>query len=264
MTGVKRRITEPEKTCQFCENQRTLIKAHIIPEGFFRRLDDNGGPNRLLSEEDYPQKSRIGPYDPDILCEPCDNVVFGKWDHYTQMLLGKSLKNSSPIIAKDGIIGWECADFNYASFKLFFISLLWRASISKNSFFDGINLGPFEAEAKELLKSEDAGDPETFAVFLAKFDEPLGEAVLGPYRERIDGINHCTFYLGGYIAHIKVDKRECARLSDFIVDPNKPLRIIKRQLVGSGEALAMLRIIQAPQNHLHQRTRRSSFPVTFG
>jgi hypothetical protein len=102
--------------------------------------------------------------------------------------------------------------------------------------------------AKKLLDSKDPGDAQEFAVVLAKFDDhPLAEAIIGPFRGRIRGINYCTFYLGGYVAHIKTDRRNIPRkLSDFVLEPGTPLRILLRDLSQSQEFSRMHKIVTAP------------------
>ncbi len=69
--------------CQYCGETGKLIKAHVIPAAFFRRLRDGQDPPRLLTnkEKEYPKRMPIGVYDSNILCEACESR-FGDWDDY--------------------------------------------------------------------------------------------------------------------------------------------------------------------------------------
>lgn len=170
-----------------------------------------------------------------ILCEICE-PLFGVWDNYAQQLLGLEPKGSSPIMNQGDIYGYEIQKYNYELLKLFFISLLWRASVSKHIFYSKVNLGPFEHIAKRFIEHNYPGTPEDFSVTLAKFDHPIGKTILDPNPEKPEGINYYRFYFGSYIAYIKVNKRNTTGLHiDFMMTPGKSLRIIRRNLHQSKE-----------------------------
>ena len=46
-------------------------------------------------------------------------------------------------------------DFDYTLFRKFFISVLWRASISQLEEYSNIDLGPYENIALNILKNND-------------------------------------------------------------------------------------------------------------
>ena len=247
-------------TCRYCENPNNkLVKAHVIPEGFFRRMDDAGGTLRLLSEnqEQYPKRSPIGVYDSTILCQSCE-PLFGDWDNYAQELLTEEPKDSVQILANGLLVGYEVKEYRYDLLKLFFISVLWRASVSTHAFYEKIRLGPYEAEARDFLRRRDPGNTEDFAVTLAKFDDPLGKAILDPHPEKWEGINYYRFYLGGYVAYVKTDQQPAPEpLSEFAMTPGKALRIIRRNLDRSDEKRLLYDIATAPKNQpLRQSDRK--------
>jgi hypothetical protein len=234
--------------CQYCGKEKKLIKAHVIPAAFFRRLNDDSVTPRLLTIEDHPKRSPVGVYDCNILCEECE-TQFGDWDNYGQELLGKEPKNALPIIVGDQIAGYEVKEYKYDFLKLFFISVLWRASVSEHPFYTRVKLGPYEALAKELIEQRNPGSVDDFSVTLAKFDHPLGEPLLNPHAEKWEGVNYQRFYLGGYVAYIKTDKRKAPKPhSDFFMRADKPLQIIRRDLEQSKELPLMQKIVRAPKN----------------
>ena len=134
-------------------------------------------------------------------------------------------------------------NFEYKKLKLFFISLLWRASVSKQQFFSKISLGEFENIAKEHIAKGDPGDKEDFGVTLAKFDHPLAKSILDPHDDKQSDVNYYRFYLGSYIAYIKVDTKPApSPLSLIAIAPNKPLYIIYRDFSKSKE-LELMKIL---------------------
>lgn len=235
--------------CRYCGEAGKLIKAHVIPEAFFRRLRDGQDPPRLLTnkEKEYPKRMPIGVYDSNILCKACE-PRFGDWDDYAQELLGVEPKGALPIMDKDQIAGYEVQEYRYDLLKLFFISLLWRASVSRHTFYSKVKLGPFENIAKGFMECQEPGTPEDFSVTLAKFDHPVGETILDPHPEKREGVNYYRFYLGSYVAYIKVDKRRATGLhADFMMKRSEPLRIIGRNLERSKE-LPLIRDIATSAN----------------
>ncbi len=144
----------------------------------------------------------------------------------------------------DQIVGYEIAEYEYTLLKLFFISLLWRASVSVHPFYEKISLGKYEEVAKRHIELRDPGLPEDFSVTIARFDHPLGGTLFDPHRDRNEEINYCRFYLGNYISYIKVDKRKTPEPHlYFCLKPDEPLRIISRNLEKSDELALLKKII---------------------
>lgn len=91
---------------------------------------------------------------------------------------------------------------------------------------------------------------------LAKFEHPLGRSILDPHPEKWDGVNYYQFYLGSYVAYIKVDKRKAPEPSvDFTLKPVPPLYIICRNLEKSGELPLMQDIVETANKRM-QPTRK--------
>ncbi len=227
-----------------------MIEAHVIPESFFRPFRAGGEVPLLLTntEGQYPKRSPIGVYDSGILCDQCE-PGFGPWDTYAQEFLKSMPSNAVEIQQGKQVIGYEVASYRYDLLKLFFISLLWRASVSKHLFYKNVRLGPYETEAKKFLQGNDPGAEHDFSVTLAKFDGPLAHAILDPCRAKWDGVNYYHFYLGGYIAYIKADHRESPQPHlDFAMKPDGPLKIIGRNFVESKELALFRKIAQSPNN----------------
>lgn len=68
-----------KNVCRFCEQEKKLIKAHIIPKKFYLGIKDD----RYLCINSKKGKYTIqqqGGYDSNILCGDCDNHILGDFD----------------------------------------------------------------------------------------------------------------------------------------------------------------------------------------
>ena len=91
-----------------------------------------------------------------------------------------------------------------------------------------------------MIADADPGAAETFAVTLARFDHPAFRGMLDPHPDRYDGVNYCRFYLAGFVAHIKVDRRPPPEfLSDFIIRDGVSIVVLLRSARGSKDTAVM-------------------------
>ena len=148
--------------CHLCLEERKLIKAHIIPESFFLPLRSSKRAPEIHSNIDgeYPKKSPIGIYDKSILCSECDSLI-GDWDNYAQQLLLKDFTEDLAVHGGAKKVAYKIDSFNYHKLKLFFVSVLWRASISNHYFYRRVKLGPYQSVARKMIleKRTRAGRP---------------------------------------------------------------------------------------------------------
>ena len=218
--------------CKLCGENKKLIKSHIIPEGFYRPLRSGSMIPEIHSNINgvFPKRSPIGIYDKSILCEKCDKYI-GLWDGYAQQLLIQDFSEELAVQKGNTKAAYKIDNFDYKQLKLFFLSILWRASISSQPFYSRIQIGSHERILKEMITAEDPGEPYDYAVSLAKFSDPSLIAMLDPHKKSFDGINYCQFYITGFVLYIKVDKREPPDfLKELCLKRDPPFWIILRDL----------------------------------
>jgi hypothetical protein len=237
--------------CKGCGLEVKLIKAHAIPESFFVGLRDGQTPPRLMTDTSgvYPQKSPIGVYDNGILCRSCEDR-FQEVDDYGQNLLLKQEETHVELKHSSGVVGYQVENVNYNLLKLFFVSILCRASISNHAFYSKVNLGAFEADAKNLIWNSNPGAIDQFSFVLSKFtDRKLGRSILDPHRERWHGINYQRFYMYGYVLYIKVDRRPSpAILKPFEFNSDGTLYIVGRDIHKSAEYPVLVSVVNKARN----------------
>ncbi|MFH0892176.1 MAG: hypothetical protein V1867_05340 [Candidatus Falkowbacteria bacterium] len=237
--------------CKLCEKEfDKLAESHILAKGFFRYMYPKDDNRAFLSSngKSRPKRIRTGYYDNEILCIECDNNL-GKYDDYAISAFTRKkivpFPNSDQAYLMNNVI--------YSKLKMFFLSLLYRASITSREEFSLINLGEhYEKTLKEMIIKEDIGEFNDFPFIIAKFEtaqlpqDIADKSLMSPYRTKIDNINFSVFRIpGGYQAYIKVDKRPLDDLfNQLAIKRDGNLIIIRREnFESSKEFKAMCDVI---------------------
>ncbi|EKE18427.1 MAG: hypothetical protein ACD_9C00339G0002 [uncultured bacterium] len=202
--------------CKLCKKEKKLINSHIIPKVFFEFLYPESGDRKsliMIGKNKHNKRRPIGSYEK-LLCKECDHML-GVYDDYAQkLLLGDSLK----FYPNTSSLAYIIKTYDYFQLKMFFISLLWRSSISNLEEFGLIDCGPYEEKLRQMILENSVGQDDEFSIFIAKFDskdkkiKKIAESsILLPAKQKIDGLNYSIFYLSnGYKIYLKVDKRKTA------------------------------------------------------
>jgi hypothetical protein len=223
--------------CKLCGKEKKLVRAHVIPKSLWKPLFHDGQTPQTNSATPIfnEKKPSVGVYDTGILCAQCESI-FSPWDDYAQKLLLSKPTEEQYIIKNGQKIAYVEIVIDYAKLKLFFISLLWKAAVSNHYFFSRVNIGSFEPQLRRMILKGDPGEPDTFAVLIAKYEERVGPIVLNPQAEKWGEINYYRFYVAGYMVYIKVDRRPTPNvMGGLVLNPEKPLIVSLRTLRTSKD-----------------------------
>lgn len=231
--------------CKGCNQDRKLRESHVIPKSFFigHRVENKSPLLMSDSINSYPKRSLIGVYDKGILCKECEDK-FQEVDNYSYTLFLKNESSHIELKKSGSVFGYQVNDVNYRLLKLFFISVLWRASISTQGFYSKVQLGRYEEIAKNIIWSGCLDGTSVFNFIVTKLNTEIGRVMLSPDRERFFGVNYYRFYMYGYVVYIKVDKLptpEKFRL--FELNSDGTLYICHRDISKSTELEIMLSIM---------------------
>lgn len=145
--------------CKYCGQYTKLINSHIIPKSFYqlKKWGPCAGINakQVVVDKVHSQNGLKEP----LLCKVCDNKL-GYLDRYAYHFLFHDIPQAECCL--DGELEFynlSPKDFNYNNVRRFFISLLWRASISSKIPY---SLGIYENIALQILKHERMDDDELF------------------------------------------------------------------------------------------------------
>jgi hypothetical protein len=203
-----------------------------------------------------PSRSQAGLFDRNILCKACESC-FLSWDDYGYKLLTTPFDDSYYMVSERTVIGYSFPNVDYPKAKLFFISMLWRASVSALPFFDAVRLGKFEDSARSLILNAEPGEPEQFAVALFKFVyQGRHPGFLSPNRIRVEGVSFYRFYFGDYMALIKVDRRTTPDpYASLILRPSPGFVVTFRPFDNSPELSAFARAALLSKGRLQSNER---------
>ncbi|TJW03901.1 MAG: hypothetical protein E5X42_30315 [Mesorhizobium sp.] len=139
----------------------------------------------------YEQRGLAEP----LLCETCEQR-FGRYEKYAaEVMTGRSghrFRLTGTRITISGI--------DYATFKLFQLSILWRASVSSLEFFKLVSIGPHEERIRRMLLGNDPGEPDTYGcmvVFARERGEDISDTFFNPEPLRWSGHRIVKFFFAG-------------------------------------------------------------------
>lgn len=249
--------------CRCCGPVEKLIKAHVIPEAFFREHRDGDEVPLVISGsgEEIPKKSPIGVYDIEILCSTCEAKMSATDSYGIDVLLKKFDQLFLPVVESGRTVGYEATGLDQDRLLHFLVAVLWRASVSTQNFYKGVSLGPHEASAKQITFGVGTPSFGVFDAVLSKWrdDENIGlvtPPLLNPQRERLFGVNAYRFYFGQVVAYIKVDAQpfpEPLRRNSLLNAP--AVRVVSRNIATSKDFGAMVSTLQ--KSHKAEESRRA-------
>lgn len=239
--------------CAFCGQNSKLVESHVIPKGLYWGLQGclHKAPILVSPFENEFQKDRpIGFYDY-FLCHVHEKQ-FNDWDTYAIKLL----RDTTPKTISGG---WLFEGADYKLIKLFFISLLWRAHVTKNIFFERVSLGPHADRLKELIAHGDPSTPEEYSVILWRSEELLAKVIIAPYHEKYAGVSFIRFYLPGYMALIKVDNNPLSQeFKPNALGKSNTWFVALKKYVGESEERVMMDV--AKKNLERKKSKKSTTP----
>lgn len=124
----------------------------------------------LLNEESKPGYKLTGEYEGGLLCNKCDNETIGAFESYAaKAMFGKDI----PVALAPKVTNYhngkgqnwsKCENMSYKDYKLFLLSMLWRAHISSRPMFSEIDLGPHADIIQKMILTGDPGNEEDYPI----------------------------------------------------------------------------------------------------
>lgn len=143
--------------CRLCLQEAELRNSHVIPEFVYTALGVYDEKHRFCAFSTDPNV-RVDTHQKGLreklLCDTCEGRL-NVWETYAKKVLfgGVALD-----VEGDEQLGAIAHGVDYEKFKLFAMSLLWRASVSTLETFENVTLGPHEDKLRRLLLVGDAGE----------------------------------------------------------------------------------------------------------
>jgi len=183
--------------CRLCNREAELRNSHIVPEFLYKPMYDDKHRFLLISSdpnrrEEFIQKGLREK----LLCHQCEQR-FSVWENYGRGVIygGAMLRTKQ----EPGCL--RLKDVDYAKFRLFLHSLLWRMSVSEHHFFAAVNLGPYEEKLRLMLMADDPGDECRFPCLIngVLMNGQAGNWFLPADRVKCFGLHSYRVVLGGML-----------------------------------------------------------------
>ncbi|MDP2884832.1 MAG: hypothetical protein Q8P51_07420 [Ignavibacteria bacterium] len=206
--------------CGLCRQEKPLQReSHIIPDFMYADIYDEHHKLHRFAPAEYIEGNRrvarpsSGEYESDILCQTCDNAVIGKYETYGSRALyaDESESPNDPTFehgtTETGIPVTRVTNLDYQAFKLFLLSILWKASISGRPFFADVRLGPYEEQIRRMILDGNPGRAQDFPVLLLSWlaDDSMPHDFVGqPGKNRATNGIRYVFPIAGitYLYHV--------------------------------------------------------------
>lgn len=154
--------------CRLCLRDQKLCESHIVPEFLFTPLYNSDRELMAISGRGNkgwkPLNKGIWEH---LLCSDCEQHLNREYEQPFQ----KQWAGSSALPDRMAREATHMAIFDYSTFKLFHLSILFRASVSSHSTFRAVRLGKHEERIRVMLLAKDPGQDWEYPV--------LAFAVLG-------------------------------------------------------------------------------------
>lgn len=217
--------------CKLCVQNKKLIKAHIIPDFMHRGLFDEKHQmyKVQLSLEKLPSnKIPTGEYDTAILCAECDNKISEYESYFSKVIYGGSLLGMKKFKDKDGLIFTEIINLDYTKTRLFFLSLLWRASITSRPNFSDVELSQaIEDKIREMILNDNPGEPYEFACTLTTIldHSSIEHGMIAPPRRNIDN-TEIVFMIQGFFYRFYLTSKIPEKVKTHILNKKGKIDIL--------------------------------------
>jgi hypothetical protein len=214
--------------CALCRATGDLQNSHIIPEFFYTLVYDH--PHRYLVLSTDPSRRehfRQKGLREHLLCNACEQC-FSRWENYAKTAFVNSQGVQS--VQHEGAV-W-LRDLDYAKFKLFLLSLLWRMGASKLDFFKAVALGPHAERIRVALLRDDPLSPDDYPCLMVAV-EMNGNAyfdwITAPSLTRHDGYHVYWLVINGVM------------YSFYVSSHPPPTELAPGRLNRQGEMIIVIR-----------------------
>lgn len=185
--------------CRLCQADTKLSNSHVIPELCYKELYD--AKHRLIDMYDYRNDKirfrQIGYREP-MLCATCEKH-FARYERHCRRLFSDPLPHPRAGTTRF----FDLPRLDDFKLRYFFLSILWRASESKGTFFQHVNLGP---KHSELLRNHLLADTlppfdeyGCWALALHYENKPMKDFIVEPTPGRIEGHKVYRFIFSGIV-----------------------------------------------------------------
>ena len=182
----EKKINEVMGACRLCHKEAKLLNSHIIPEFVYKPLYDD--LHRFISFEpssQHPNKMKQKGIRERLLCIECEGR-FSKLEQYASQVISHKKLDVSDFDEQTRVYTFRNIDYN--RFKLFQLSVLWKASVAHKSSFSSVSLGHHEEKLRRMLSQNEPGEPHEYGCAVIGLHSIAGiemdQVIVEPIKQR--------------------------------------------------------------------------------
>jgi hypothetical protein len=153
-----------EGQCRLCLTEGILCSSHISSEFLYDDLYDEKhrmyGVRPIVDSKNAVLQKGLREY---MLCARCEQHL-STYEGYA----AKVLRNFPELGTKPQGAVVRLHGIDYTKFKVFQLSLLWRAGVTRQMSFREVNLGPHEERLRRMVLNGDPGKPMDYCCLLMR------------------------------------------------------------------------------------------------
>jgi hypothetical protein len=181
--------------CALCLRERDLCQSHIFPEFFYKPMYENRRYFQISTDPSKKITTRQKGIWETLLCKECEGRL-SRLEDYARRVMYDGIeigitKHAGKIVVHG---------LDYDRFKLFQMSLLWRAGVSKRPEFKNVSLGAHEERLRLRIFNTDPGKPHEYGctiICMPSLQKEITGLIISPERVRTDGQWWYRTMLGG-------------------------------------------------------------------
>lgn len=147
-------------SCKLCGQTASLCRSHIVPELAYEPIKNAKG--QMYSVGSKVLKVQVG-HRERLLCHQCEGIVSRYETKFKNCWMDTIPSHFSRLSTSHEFVSVAITDFD--SFKLFHMSVFWRAAISMGFKIGSISFGPYEDRIARMIKTGDPGNAGEFPLF---------------------------------------------------------------------------------------------------
>lgn len=200
------------------------MKSHIIPEFLYKPLYDKKHraiqlPDTTASKNKKRHKILQKGLREKLLCNCCEQLLNDRYEKYFKKLWFDE-KALPEIISSENSFSIKALD--YHKFKLFHLSILFRASISSLQEFQEVALGRHEESLRKIIFNDLSTSDREYVILCHAITKTNSEVQYGlitsPFKLRQpNGYISYGFCFGGCVWCYIVDGRKISEFSSFML-----------------------------------------------
>jgi hypothetical protein len=228
--------------CRLCLQERELHNSHIIPEFLYRPGYDEKGRMFAIRNGDFRPRYIQQGLRERLLCAQCEGLFANQYEDYFSKLW--YVKKTLPSSWSEGF--FQIQNLDYTLFKLFHLSILWRAAISSLSPFLMVSLDKHEEQIRQMLLNSDPGPPTDYQIFGVMALSPgtkdvFDGFIVSPTVSTVEDRTIYMFVFGGCIWHYVADSRPIEKMLPISLSSEGVLNMPVRDLLKFTPVVRFIR-----------------------